>query len=142
VAVRSQDPQRQKAGPTRYSVRQRRCAQGNALYVSDNRADRLCRIEPANFLNSKAEPKISVVVSGKGVNPNGIYPARDGSMLMVGFKAAEEARGIYSVNKKGDVTELAKPIGRLDGLYQMSDGTILATDWNSGSLFSWTAREA
>jgi hypothetical protein len=42
-----------------------------------------------------------VVVSGKGVNPNGIYPARDGSMLMVGFKAAEEARGIYSVNKKG-----------------------------------------
>jgi hypothetical protein len=60
-------------------------------------------------------------------------------MLMVGFKAAEEARGIYSVNKKGDVTELAKPIGRLDGLYQMSDGTILATDWNSGSLFSWTA---
>jgi sugar lactone lactonase YvrE len=116
--------------------------QGNALYVSDNRADRLYRIEPADFLNSKAEPKISVVVSGKGVNPNGIYPARDGSMLMVGFKAAEEARGIYSVNKKGDVTELAKPIGRLDGLYQMSDGTILATDWNSGSLFSWTAREA
>jgi hypothetical protein len=36
---------------------------------------------------------------------------------------------------------LAKPIGRLDGLYQMSDGTILATDWNSGSLFSWTARD-
>jgi hypothetical protein len=105
--------------------------QGNALDVSDNRADRLYRIEPADFLNSKAEPKISVVLSGKGVNPNGIYPARDGSMLMVGFKAAEEARG-YSVNKKGDVTELAKPIGRLDGLYQMSDGTILATDWNSG----------
>jgi hypothetical protein len=22
----------------------------------------------------------------------------------------------------------------------MMDGTILATDWNSGSLFSWTAR--
>jgi hypothetical protein len=51
--------------------------QGNALYVSDNRADRLYRIEPADFLNSKAEPKISVVFSGKGVNPNGIYPARD-----------------------------------------------------------------
>jgi hypothetical protein len=96
--------------------------QGNALYVSDNRPDRLYRIEPANFLSSKAEPKISAAFSGKDVNPNGIYPARDGSMLMVGFKAAEEARGIYSVNKKGDVTELAKPIGRLDGLYQMSDG--------------------
>ena len=115
--------------------------QGNALYVSDNRADRLYRIEPADFLNSKADPKISVVFSGKGVNPNGIYPARDGSLLMVGFKSAEEARGIYSVNKKGEVKELAQPIGRLDGLYQMSDGTILATDWNSGSLFSWTAKD-
>jgi hypothetical protein len=23
----------------------------------------------------------------------------------------------------------------------MSDGTILATDWNSGSLFSWTTKD-
>lgn len=115
--------------------------QGNALYVSDNRADRLYRVEPADFLNSKSDPKITVVFSDKGVNPNGIYPAKDGSMLMVGFKSAEEARGIYSVDKKGNVKELSKPIGRLDGLYQMSDGTILATDWNSGSLFSWTAKD-
>jgi len=28
----------------------------------------------------------------------------------------------------------------LDGLYEMSDGTLLATDWNSGSLFSWTPK--
>ena len=63
-------------------------------------------------------------------------------MLMVGFKAAEEARGIYSVNKKREVKELAKPIGRLDGLYQMSDRTIPATDWNSGSLFTGRRRTA
>jgi hypothetical protein len=62
--------------------------QGNALYVSDNRADRLYRIEPADFLNSKAEPKISVVFSGKGVNPNGRCSVPSGmrGQLTFGFR--------------------------------------------------------
>jgi sugar lactone lactonase YvrE len=114
--------------------------QGNALYVSDNRADRIYRVEPADFLNGKSDPKVTTVMSGKGVNPNGIYPARDGSLLMVGFVSDKEARGIHALQAGGEVKELAKPIGRLDGLYQTKDGTIIATDWNSGSLFSWTAK--
>jgi len=51
---------------------------GNVLYVSDNRADQLHSVEPADFLNSKADPKVSLVFSGKSVNPNGLYPAKDG----------------------------------------------------------------
>jgi len=113
---------------------------GNVLYVSDNVADQLYSVEPADFLNAKNEPKIKLVFSGKSVNPNGLYPAKDGSLLMVGFKSDKEARGIYSLGANGEVKPLSKDIGRLDGLYEMTDGTVLATDWNSGSLFSWSAK--
>jgi hypothetical protein len=113
---------------------------GNVLYVSDNRADRLYRVEPADFLNSKDDPKVTLVFSAKSVNPNGLYPAKDGSLLMAGFMSPEQARGIYSLGANGEIKELAKDIGRLDGLYQLNDGTILATDWNSGSLFRWSPK--
>jgi len=113
---------------------------GNVLYVSDNRADQLYSVEPADFLNSKTDPKVTLVFSGKSVNPNGLYPATGGSLLIVGFKSDKEARGIYSLGADGEVKELSKAIGRLDGIYQMKDGTLLATDWNSGSLFSWSAK--
>jgi len=114
--------------------------QGNALYVSDNRGDRVYRVEPANFLDSAAEPKVTVVLSGKGVNPNGIYPAKDGSLLMVGFKSDKEPRGIYALRPGGGVKELAQPTGRLDGLYEAKGGVLISTDWNSGTLFSWTRK--
>ena len=114
---------------------------GNALYVSDNRSDQLVRVEPADFLNAKVKPRVTVVFSGKGINPNGLYPAKDGSLLVVGFKSDKEPKGIYSVSAKGEIKELAKDIGRLDGVYEMKDGTLLATDWNSGSLFSWSAKD-
>jgi sugar lactone lactonase YvrE len=114
---------------------------GNAVYISDNRSDQLVRVEPADFLEARIKPKITVVFSGKGVYPNGVYPAKDGSLLAVGFKSDKEPKGIYSVNAKGEIKELAKDIGRLDGVYELKDGTILATDWNSGSLFSWTAKD-
>jgi hypothetical protein len=114
--------------------------QGNVLYISDNRADQLFRVEPADFLNSKKAPKVTQVFSGKSVNPNGLYPARDGSLLIGGFFSDKEARGIYSLGSKGDIKALSKNLGRVDGLYQMKDGTLLATEWNSGSLVSWTAK--
>jgi len=114
---------------------------GNALYISDNRSDQLVRVEPADFLDAKVVPKVTVVFSGKGVNPNGVYPAQDGSLLVVGFKSDKEPKGIYSVSAGGEIKELAKDIGRLDGVYETTDGTILATDWNSGSLFSWSAKD-
>jgi hypothetical protein len=47
---------------------------------------------------------------------------------------------ISRLDKSGEVREIAKGIGRIDGLYQMSDGSLLATDWNIGSLFRWTEK--
>jgi hypothetical protein len=113
---------------------------GKALYVSDNRGDALFKVEPADFLNAKNEPKVTRVASGQAMNPNGLYPGRDGSILMVGFAGADEARGIYTLGRDGKVSTLAKDIGRLDGLYRARGGRLLITDWASGSLLSWTAR--
>ncbi len=111
---------------------------GNALFVSDNRADQLYRVEPADFLD-KGDPKVTVVFSGKSINPNGLYPAKDGSLLMVGFMSADQPRGIYALGADGEIKTLAKDVGQLDGVFQMGDGSLLVTDWKSGSLFRWSA---
>jgi sugar lactone lactonase YvrE len=97
-------------------------------------------VEPADFLETPGEPKVTRLFQGKLVNPNGVYPGRDGSLLVVGFMSPEQSRGIYSVSAGGEVKTLAAGLGRLDGLYQMDDGTLLITDWNSGSLLRWSAK--
>ena len=109
----------------------------DALYVSDNRSDQLVRVEPADFLESKADPKITVVFKDKGVNPNGVYPGKGGALMMVGFKGKDDPRGIYSMLPGKEPELLSDKIGMLDGLYVMSNGDVLATDWVSGSLFQW-----
>ena len=114
--------------------------QGNKLYISDNRGDMLYRVEPADFLNHQGSPQVAVVFAGKSINPNGLYPARDGSLLMVGFQSLKQARGIYSVSKSGEIKTLSKEIGGLDGVYELRDGSLLVTDWNSGSLFRWSPK--
>jgi len=113
---------------------------GNALYVSDNRADQLYRVEPADFLEMSGEPKVTRVFQGKSINPNGVYPAKNGSLLMVGFMSAEQPRGIYSMSADGEIKTLAAAVGRLDGLYEMDDGTLLVTEWNSGALLRWSVK--
>ena len=113
---------------------------GNDLYISDNRNDLLYRVEPADFLNLKGSPQIGIVFAGKGINPNGLYPARDGSILMGGFMSDKVARGIYSLGKDGEIKTLAPDLGRIDGIYQLKDGTLLVTDWNSGSLAHWAPK--
>ena len=115
--------------------------QGNNLYISDNRNDLLYRVSPADFLNHKDKPEIGIVFAGKGINPNGLYPGKDGSVLMGGFMAADKPRGIYSLGKDGEIKTLAKDVGRIDGIYQMKDGSLLVTDWNSGSLAHWSAKD-
>jgi hypothetical protein len=112
---------------------------GDALYVSDNRGDQLFRVEPADFLHLQGEPQVTRVFAEKSIHPNGLYPAQDGSLLLVGFKSQDEARGIYTLSADGEPKALSKPLGRLDGVYQMQDGTILVTDWNTGALATWSA---
>ena len=110
---------------------------GGALYVSDNRADALWRVEPADFLDAGVQPKITQVWSKKEINPNGLWPSRDGSLLIVGLMA-DKQRGIYAMDRDGNVKTVVQPFGRLDGLYQLHDGTILFTDWATGSLNHWS----
>jgi len=110
---------------------------GGALYVTDNRSDQLFKVEPADFLDAKVEPKITVVFSGKSVNPNGVYPGEKGDVLVVGFMGADSPRAIFKVGKDGEPVPISSPIGRLDGLARLKDGTLLVTDWNTGAVFSW-----
>jgi hypothetical protein len=112
---------------------------GKALYVTDNRGDQLFRIEPADFLNMKGEPKITPVFKDAKVNPNGIWPAK-GGLIVVGFLAPDQPRAIYRIGKGGKPAALSDPIGRLDGVYELKDGSLLVTDWNSGSLFQWSKK--
>jgi hypothetical protein len=112
---------------------------GKALYVTDNRGDQVFRVAPADFLNMKGEPKISTVFKDGQVNPNGIWPAK-GGLLVVGFLAPDKPRAIYRLGKDGKPVAISDPIGRLDGVYELKDGSLLVTDWNSGSLFQWSKK--
>jgi hypothetical protein len=111
------------------------------LYISDNQHDTIVRVAPADFLDATTAPKIDIVYTGKGISPNGLWPAKDGSLLMVGFVNKDHPKGIYKMKPGAAPTELSKDIGVLDGLYQTDDGDILATDWVTGSLFVWNAKD-
>jgi hypothetical protein len=113
---------------------------GGALYVSDNRSDQLFRVEPADFLKSKTAPKITVVFKGKGVFPNGLYPGKGGTLLMVGFEGKDKPHGIYSMAPGTEPELMSDNIGMLDGVYRLKNGDLLATDWVSGSLFQWNKK--
>jgi len=108
------------------------------LYISDNRNDKLVKVAPADFLNAKNDPAVTEVFSGAGVNPNGLYPSRSGMLLMAGFVAPDKPRALYALGVSGQIKQLSDPIGRLDGLYELPDGSILATDWNTSALFHWS----
>ena len=104
---------------------------GKALYISDNRNDKLVKVEPADFLNAKKDPSVTEVVAGTGINPNGVYPSRLGMLYMAGFVAPDKPRGIYALGVSGQVKQISDPIGRLDGLYEMRDGSL--SHWSEKS---------
>ena len=109
---------------------------GGVLYVSDNRADTLFRIEPADFLEPGVQPNVTTVWSKKEINPNGLWPTRDG-LLVVGW--TDKPRGVHLMGRDGELKALAQPFGRLDGVYELRDGTgLLLTDWTSGTLSKWS----
>jgi len=113
---------------------------GDTLYISDNRGDAIFTVTPADFLTLQdKDAKVATAANHKGVNPNGIYPARDGSLLIVGM-SDNEKRGIWSMKPGQQPAAISKQIGRLDGLYQMNDGTLLVTDWETGSVFTWSEK--
>jgi sugar lactone lactonase YvrE len=91
---------------------------------SDNRADQIYRVKPADFLDKDA-PRVTVVASGKSLNPNGLYPAKD----------------VHALSPGGEIKRMSTDLGRPDGVYQLDDETLLVTDWNSGWLARWSEKE-
>jgi hypothetical protein len=110
---------------------------GNTLYISDNRNDRLVKVEPADFLNAK-EPKITEVLAGRKLSPNGLFPSRTGMLYMVGFAGPKDPRSIYALGVSGQIKQLTDPFGGLDGVYEMKDGSLLLTNWYDGTLSHWS----
>jgi hypothetical protein len=108
---------------------------GNALYVSDNRGDAIFRVEPADFLDV-GQPKITTLIAKQNANPNGLWPTRGGSLLMAGF--GDQPRGIQILGPDGTLKTVLQPFGKLDGLYQLPDGSLLFTDWAAGHLAHWS----
>jgi hypothetical protein len=111
---------------------------GKTLYVSDNRRDTVFKVEPADFLNAKKDPTVVPAFQGQGINPNGLWPSKTGMVYMVGFIAPDQPRAVAALGVSGQVKKLSEPIGRLDGVYELGDGSLLVTEWNSGSLSHWT----
>lgn len=113
---------------------------GKRLYVSDNRSDQLFSVEPADFLKAKEAPKVEVVLKGKGIFPNGLYPGQGGSLLMAGLEGADKMQAIYELTLGSEPKALTDKFGRLDGLYRMKGGDLIATDWATGSVFQWSKK--
>jgi hypothetical protein len=112
---------------------------GKTLYVTDNRNDTMVKVEPADFLSIPNDPNVTVMFRQGGINPNGVAPGKGGKLLVAGFQGPEP-RGIYSVDRDGKIQPLSEPLGRLDGIHQLKDGSLLVTNWVTGSLFQWSER--
>jgi hypothetical protein len=113
---------------------------GKVLYISDNRSDKVATVEPANFLKAKKAPKIAMAYAGKSIFPNGLYPGKKGSLIMVGFEAKDKPHGIYEMKRGEEPKQISDNIGMLDGLYRMKNGDLIVTDWISGSVFQWNKK--
>jgi len=101
----------------------------NVAKVADALAERLNQLDPAN-----ARYVLSV-----------IDRAIDGGITMIdvadvyaGGESEKIVGGALAAN--GQLQKLADPIGRLDGLYELADRSLLFTDWNTGSLSHWSAK--
>jgi sugar lactone lactonase YvrE len=109
----------------------------DALYVSDTGAGRIYRVTPADFLGA-GDPEVTLFSSGLDFGPNGLCPDRDGFLFVVGYTMGPKGGGIYRVDPLGNRAPLSGELGRLDGVAQMGDRTLLVTDWGSGSLLRWS----
>lgn len=113
---------------------------GNAVYVSDNRFDKIARVAPADFLTSKTAPKVTIVYSGQSIFPNGLYPGKNGSLILEGWQTKDKPHGIYVMTPGKEPKQISKNIGMLDGLYRMKNGDLIVTDWVSGTVFQWNRK--
>jgi DNA-binding beta-propeller fold protein YncE len=103
------------------------------LYVSDTATGKVTVITPAYFL--KTRPKVTVVFIDRRRPANGLWLTPAGVLYMACY-----ARGVPAPILKlvgpNKVQTVTGPLGRLDGLAILRDGTILYTDWAGHGLFA------
>lgn len=110
------------------------------LFVSDSGRKRIYRVEPANFLNPDIIPEVAIYGTELSFAPNGLYPSRNKALLVAGYDSGDQDHGVYSIEDEDNFETLIKNLGKLDGLVELKDGTILVTDWKSHSLISWNRK--
>ena len=82
-------------------------------------------------VDSKAVSARPVRVNKDLLSPNGVLADEDGAYVVT-YGGAE----LYRLNKKGEREQVtALPKGGLDGIVRLSDGTLLVSSWEAGSIF-------
>jgi sugar lactone lactonase YvrE len=110
------------------------------LYVSDTAAGCIYLVQPADFLG--AEPKVRVMLSPTGFQPNGLWPAPGGGVIMAAKRDLGGPGGLYQARDVGQMTQIRGDLGSLDGVALLRDGSYLYTDWAGGGLFVLTGQNA
>ncbi len=105
----------------------------NKLYVSDTATGKVHLIEPADFL--KVRPRVTVVVTDRSLAPNGLWLTRAGELYIASYSSAGSGP-ILKLVGPNKVQAVTAPLGSLDGLAILGDGTILYTDWAGHGLFA------
>ncbi len=111
-------------------------ALGPRLYVSDTALGVVYFIHPNDLL--RAAPKeVRVMTKQPGQAPNGLYITRQKQFLMASSPADGSGRIFKLTKKAGRISwePLTPPLGRLDGLGELEDGTLIYTDWAQKGLF-------
>ncbi len=109
----------------------------NTLFVSDTAGNQIYKVTPADFLEIRHDPDVTISHSNLNFSPNGLCPTPEGSMLVVAYNFSKQDQGIYILEKKGTIKTLAEKVGLLDGVFRLDDESLLITDWKSKSLFRW-----
>jgi hypothetical protein len=94
----------------------------------DSGGRQIYRVEPADFLPIKGDPAVTGFVTNTWFAPNELFPGRDGLLLAVGSDREGRGRTGYSIDAGGNLKALFTYPGRLDGVVQLDDGTLLIMD--------------
>ncbi len=105
---------------------------GGTLLVSDTGNDTVYRLRPADFLH--ATPRVERLVHRPGLAPNGLWLTPEGDLLLASFPRRHKGR-LYRY-RGGELQPLSPPLGSLDGLARLPDGTLLFTNWSGGGLYA------
>ncbi|MGD8561195.1 MAG: hypothetical protein PVG03_01615 [Desulfarculaceae bacterium] len=108
--------------------------EGSRLFVSDTQSGTIYLVQPADFLDTK--PQVSRFLENPGFGSNGLCISVKGTLLVGAFAPQGSLGSLHEV-KDGKASPISQPLGSLDGLAMLPDGTILYTDWRNQGLFAF-----